>query len=73
MSTRQKPTSGLRPCDRNCSKFFPALFWSHNQKGEKGLALTSLFTNQLNAKTYVLTLILAYQHAALRLKPSYAI
>ena len=27
-----KPTSGLRPCDINCSKFFPAPFWSHNQK-----------------------------------------
>ena len=32
MSTCQKPTSGLRPCDINCSKFFPAHFWSHNQK-----------------------------------------
>ena len=27
-----KPTGGRRPCDINCSKFFPAPFWSHNQK-----------------------------------------
>ena len=27
-----KPTGGRRPCDINCSIFFPAPFWSHNQK-----------------------------------------
>ena len=34
MSTCQKSkaTSGLGPCDINCSKIFPAPFWSHNQK-----------------------------------------
>ena len=27
-----KPTGGRRPCDIKCSKFFPAPFWSYNQK-----------------------------------------
>ncbi len=57
VSSRQKPTrtSGLRPCDRNCSKFFPAPFWSHNHN-QKGAKLSLLYLPaKLMLRPYVLT------------------
>ena len=38
-----KPTSGLRPCDINCSKFFPRPLLV--SQPESGLCRTSLFTH----------------------------
>ncbi len=49
MSKTNYARSGLRPCDRNCSKFSPAPFWSHNQKGAQ-LSLLYLLP-KANSKT----------------------